>query len=51
VSVGCTPEEAWDRVRAIRPFVSPTDVQEAALQAFGDSSARTSPAGPVRTVD
>ena len=34
VSTGLAPQQAWDSIRAVRPFIRPTKVQRAALERF-----------------
>ena len=34
VSQGCVPEDAWDQIREVRPFVRPTDGQLERLREF-----------------
>ncbi|MGJ3238041.1 MAG: dual specificity protein phosphatase family protein [Anaerolineae bacterium] len=34
VSTGMSPQEAWDKIREVRPFIRPTDVQIERLETF-----------------
>jgi predicted protein tyrosine phosphatase len=36
VSTGLTPAQAWERLRAVRPFIKPTPVQLAQLERFAE---------------
>ncbi len=44
ISTGCTPDEAWAKIRKSRPFVRPTDEQIEMMVVFADDSA--APATP-----
>jgi protein-tyrosine phosphatase len=37
IRTGCTPEEAWSKIRKARPFVRPTDEQMDALVIFAEN--------------
>lgn len=37
VSTGLTPNQAWEKVRATRPFIRPTAVQQAQIQTFAET--------------
>ena len=39
VSTGLSPESAWDKIREVRPFIRPTEVQQAQLQKFAQQYA------------
>jgi hypothetical protein len=34
VSTGCSPEDAWKQIRAVRPFIRPTKLQMERLVEF-----------------
>jgi hypothetical protein len=40
VSTGLAPQQAWDSIRAVRPFIRPTKVQRAALERFATDRRR-----------
>jgi protein-tyrosine phosphatase len=48
VSTGLTPDEAWDYIRTVRPFIRPVPAQRAQLQAFAEqyAAAELHPAAP-----
>ncbi|HDD23994.1 MAG TPA: hypothetical protein ENF52_00965, partial [Chloroflexi bacterium] len=37
VSTGLTPDQAWARLRAVRPFIRPQPVQSAQIQRFAET--------------
>ncbi len=43
VSTGQTPEEAWARIRAVRPFVRPKPAQIAQIERFAESGFSSNP--------
>ncbi|XWX02473.1 dual specificity protein phosphatase family protein [Aggregatilineales bacterium SYSU G02658] len=46
VSTGLTPDEAWDYIRSVRPFIRPVPAQRAQLQTFAEQYATSQPTTP-----
>lgn len=46
VSTGLTPDEAWDYIRTVRPFIRPVPAQRAQLVTFAEQYAALEPAAP-----
>jgi hypothetical protein len=40
ITTGLTPQQAWDTIRAVRPFIRPTRVQREALERFATERRR-----------